>query len=293
MQLRTLFHPNRFNGCTNARFDWVCFQHNPARPLSLLVQEDAAGAARLLLKEPGQQQPAAAAPLPDSVRGRILFWERWCNAAMEREWEIDAATALYGLEAYGLSVAAQLAALYPDRPVDYCGLPVHDEVRAFRYADENRARIRAGQCPPLPLHDTLNRYVKNLYAARGRSSVTPVYLFTYDADWCYTDAYFERSDCEHRWGGSEEAVDIEAALGFPAWMTDYMRMLELFCGDTFWELEQPLPSASPVPLWGPSPLIHDCLYDAFAVDVARVLNVPVQGREYVTGEEVLALCGTP
>lgn len=289
MQLRTIFDARRFAGCVNARANWACFHTDASRPLSVFVLETPDGA-RLMVRDAARTLPLREMPLPPHQLERIDIWERWASRAIEREFEQE--SSLYGLECYGVSIAVALSIACPDRPVDYCGLPVHDEYAVWQFCSEHAENAALGEpfvwdaaFPRLPLDsDKPNRYCRQLLREAERVLATPAYWhgLWHDADWCYSHVGFEM---EGDWPKTLKNASTDS--NFPDWLNTELSHWEDYWSDRFWTYK-----GKPEIIWEFSPLIQPFILDALAVDVARFIApaAPVScSNRYVTGQDILSI----
>lgn len=159
--IRTLFNMRRFAGCQNPRRHFATFAEDSERPLSLRCEETPAGGAQLVLDDAGQRLLPQAFPLPAHVHERCDFWNRWVSHALETEWEHPISP--YGPESYATAIAIDIAAACPDRPVDWCGLPVHDDYNVLQYLKSQSLQLKDyQQFPILPISDLQNHYTRHL-----------------------------------------------------------------------------------------------------------------------------------
>lgn len=292
MQLRNLFNAKRFNGCVNRRADWVSFEVDADRALSLTIEETSAGEARMMVQDSGASMPPEASGVPEYVLGRIRLWNQWASAALEYEYEQD--YSLYGLEAYGISIAVDIARAFPKRPVSYCGLRVHDDYALYQYA----ARRSYGKgdwpadLPPIPLEDTCNRYMTALKNEPLRTPpLLPPETYVLHRDWDYGTIFFYFDVAENSPYEVSHKVEITPEDGFPEWLAEQAKHLdELWGGEPFhgWQCYHPTKE-----YWCASPLLDSFCTDALSIDVARYIEprVPVScSARYVTGRDVLPFC---
>lgn len=292
MQLRNIFNENRFAGCVNARADWVCFAVDAERPLALVVVETPDGGARLMAREGGAPVAPESLGLPEYVLGRICLWNSWASAALEYEYEQE--FSLYGLEAYAISIAVEVARAFPDRPVSYCGLRVHDEFALYQYA-ARRVFEKNGwpaDLPLIPLEDQCNRYMTRLKKESLRTPpIMPPETYVLHWYWDWGPYYFFFDVAESSLFDEGDKVEISSQDGFPDWLVDQAnRMDELWGASPFSEWQS---LNSPQSYWKPSPLLDHFCTDALSVDVARYIKprVPVScSSRYVTGMDVLPFC---
>lgn len=271
MNLRHLFNPTRFAGCVNGRLELPLFRKPDAAPLqNLFCQELPNGNACLMLNRGGRFMAPQQLDLPDYLRGRIDFWNKWASYALEYEYEIT--PSLYGLEAYGISVAMELAALCPDYRTTYGGLPINAEqtLTAYLMSFDTCAEWWHN-IPPAPV-DVQNPYMKRLLASTEPvTQRSNAHIFTGWADDDFADLYFTT------YGTADSGTFyIEEAEGFPAWLAQQMEDRELIW---MWRLRDTLLT----PFWE----------DALSVDITRFARplLPVSFTDrYITGEDVLAVC---
>lgn len=271
MNLRNLFNPTRFEGCVNGRMEFPLFQRAEDAPrMDLFCQELADGQAALMAYFEGRIVSPLTFDLPEHLRGRIEFWNKWISYALEVEYERF--PSLYGLESYGISIAMELAGLFPKSIVCYGGLPVNAEqllpayVNSFSSWDE-----MLNHMPPPPV-DVLNPYMKRLLASiEPVSQIRNCHFFCGWYDEYYAALYF-RTYTET----VSERFYIEESEGFPRWMEQRMDGL----GNLYmWQCNNSLL----MPFWE----------DALSVDITRFIRplLPVSyTKRYITGEDVMDVC---
>lgn len=271
MNLRNLLNPTRFAGCVNGRLEYPLFRKAEEAPcLSLFCEELPDGRLALMTEREGRMAAAASLDVPEYLRERIVFWNRWASRAVEYEYELT--PSLYGLEAYGISLAMEFAALFPECLVTYGGLPVNAEqqlaprIVSFPTYEEQCRQL------PLPAVSVQNPYMKRLLA--GQQTVTTrrhACIFEGWVDDWYANFFF--TVYQDREAGCFSIAEEE---GFPAWLVQRMENLETAW---IWRLRD----AILMPFWE----------DALSVDIARFAQplLPVSFTpRYITGEDVLAVC---
>lgn len=263
--LRSLFNLRRFVGCQNPRQRFSSTSDGDASPLSLRCEETPEGGAQLVLDAAGQRLLPQEYPLPPDVYERCEFWNNWVSHALETEWEHPLSP--YGPEAYAAAIAISIATACPDRTVDWCGLPVHDDYALYQYACEHTL-VSLGEpkwdkhAPRVPLVCQKSRYLRDLMASET--------LDKYPAAAAIRQEYFIDWGPNHIWyeGDTRNRYDISRDEGFPHWLVTLTRQLEERLEDSrFWYIhgkEQPI-------LWEPCPLTTSLVQDALSIDILRYL----------------------
>ncbi len=263
--LRSLFNMRRFVGCENPRQQFGPFAKDTEPPLSLRCEETPAGRVQLVLHDGDTRLPALAYPLPEHVQERCAFWNRWVSHALETEWEHPISP--YGPEAYAAAIAISIATAYPNRAVDWCGLPVHDDYAIYQYACEHTSPSFGEpkwdkHAPRIPLYCKKNRYLRELMASET--------LDKYPAAASIRQEYFIDWGPNHIWyeGDTRNRYYISQDEGFPHWLETLTRELESRLEDSrFWYIqgkEQPI-------LWEPCPLTTPLAQDSLSIDILRHL----------------------
>ena len=258
--LRSLFNMRRFVGCENPR--QLFFAKEEASPLSLCCEETPAGGAQLLLADAGRRLLPQDFPLPPHVHERCRFWNHWVSHALENEWEHPLSP--YGPEAYAASIAIDIATACPDRPVDWCGLPVHDEyalqqkLEALYSSTKGRSPI-----PALPSPSTGNTYTQALLQAAKNESAGLTFK-GYQA-YCidYYDVgrlfYNEVSGARQYTTRYTNSLDTSAPP-YPSWLDKQITACGMIYGcDVTYECLG----------WTRCSLLHTFLRDACGIDVMR------------------------
>ncbi len=285
MNLRQLLNKSRFVGCVNPRA--AVGSHS----ISVFCAETDDGVCLTAKHEDGTELALADMPLPAFVLGRVRFWNDWATNAFYPADETP--YSLFGLEAYGISIALDVLRAHPDTAVDWCGLPLHDDYALMQ-------RVTAEKRTPAPTGFTANRYLTELL--RGEPFGEP------------------RKDslCEFRrfdWGGLSDIMLVRPQSGFNGrWWDDPETMYiydDGYCNPhvakAHEELEEILyeawcdgydlvESIEFTPFWTVSELLLPFMEAAQAVDVTRMLEPlrPVSLNElYQVGDDVLALCRNP
>lgn len=263
--IRTLFNMRRFNGCKNPRQHFATFAADSELPLSLLCEETPAGGAQLVLDDAGQRLLPQAFPLPDHVHERCDFWNRWVSHALETEWEHPISP--YGPESYATAIAIDIATACPDRAVDWCGLPVHDDDAIYQYACEH-VTPNCGEpswdkhAKSIPQFCKESRYLRELRLSETLSNYPAQSSLhrEYFIDWGYNHIWYE--------GDTVNRYDISEDEGFPTWLATGIRKLESRLEDSqFWRIS----GRDTTPLWLPCPLTTPLLEDALSIDIMRYL----------------------
>ena len=219
-----IFDANRFEGCENERQNFSGLAALDVCGLSLQCEETPEGGACLVIVDGDTRMPAADFVLPAYLKERIAFWNEWVNHALETFWENPINP--YGVEAYAATIAMGVAAAYPERRVDWCGLPVHDDYAIWEYLDRmiyvQYRRRRVNFLPDLGAGITCNRYLRDL---RAHSAIITESLPTKRLHYGFRDYYdtcylsFYLPDCECRWNTIwKQSFYIEAEDGYPFWL---------------------------------------------------------------------------
>lgn len=287
MQLRSLLRSNRFTGSSNARQLIPPFCKDEEKPLTLYAEEYGAEV-QLQLKEPCGKVPLATLHLPPYVTERINFWNRWANYALERQYEYT--PSLYGLEAYAASIAIDIARAVPTRPVDYCGLPVHDDYAlclhlhpSAIWAYDADFRNPDHACP-LPPGVVPNKYLKQLLTSTKKAIQLTQngYRGWGDFDYCCGYLHFDPAELPYCWMGYEDSFFLSPEYGFPQWLCDKAEEWERSLLDAYYENVR----------WKPDDILLHMQEDALAVDVARYLSPPhpvAMSKRFYADEDVLVL----
>ena len=288
MNLRSLLRDNRFAGCSNPRQTAEPFCKNPDHPLTLCCAQVPEGL-RLQLRDRHESTDILTLPLSSHIVERINFWNLWASYAFEHEYEYT--PSLYGLECYATSIAMDIARALPDRPVDYCGLPVHDDFALCLHLRKDRipaydANFRDPHCAcPLAPDITPNRYLQHLLTETANTA-TQLPLHGYrgwgDFDYCCGYLHFDPAEHPYTWMGHETSFDISPNHGFPQWLCELVNEWEESLLDARYENMR----------WAPCTTLLQMQEDALAVDIARyhrpLIPIAISERFY-TGEDILTL----
>ncbi len=289
MSLYSLLNEKRFVGCIDAREDCACFEKQAGCSMSLICRANDDGL-YLALRLMNEEVPAAQFALPEQVRERILFWNGWASDEFLNSFDCNESP-LYGLEAYAISIAADIAAVYPEYKVDYCGFPVHDEwaVREYAQAHCSNGWDWDAEFPLVSDQWSYNGKMKKLVAS-ARSSACRVpphgFVMRHDVDYGMSYFHFDPADTPYRWLGYADSWVVDETGGFPGWLVLQYKRLEIM---NDWELYDHRGWDKP-DIWNPSQYIQPFLFDALAIDVARWMKKPVPisaSSRYVTGEILL------
>lgn len=262
--LRSLFNMRRFVGCENPR--QLFFEKEEASPLSLCCEETPAGGAQLVLADAGRRLLPQDFPLPPHVHERCRFWNHWVSHALENEWEHPLSP--YGPEAYAASIAIDIATAYPDRPVDWCGLPVHDDYAIYQYACAHTSHAAFGEpqwdrhAAQVPLHCRQSRYLSELLQAESLEQYPAAASIRQEhfIDWGPNEIRYE--------GDTRNRYYIRTDEGFPLWLETLTRHLESRLEDSqFWCISGRVKPR----LWEPCPLTTPLVQDALSIDILRYL----------------------
>lgn len=291
MSLYKLLDDGRYVGCTNSRERCACFNKRENLTMSLLCRESDAGL-HLILKIGDDIVPAHQYSLPDYLIERITFWNTWASDEFVYQYE-RLESAMYGLEAYAISIAADISACFPNYFVDYCGFPVHDEWATREYALKHSyfGRNWDNKFPPVPTEWSYNRTMKNLVRSVTASpcEVPPHgFVMHHDLDYGISEFHYDPVSLPYRWLGYEESIRINESGGYPIWLVrQYSRMEVMHNIDLEYIVD--LRSTA---VWYASGYIHGFLFDAMSVDIARFSKqvVPFSSSScYVTGNALLEL----
>ncbi len=273
MNLRQLLNKSRFVGCVNPRA--AVGSHS----ISVFCAETDDGVCLTAKHEDGTEQTLADMPLPDFVQGRVRFWNDWATNAFYPADETP--YSLFGLEAYGISIALDVLRAHPDTAVDWCGLPLHDDYALMQ-------RVTAEKRTPAPTGFTANRYLSELLRGEPfNREHTDSYQANYDFDW----GNYKRIELEN----GEEALEISSDT---ACNPDVARALEELQENLYqsWMEEADAACYGEIIFWSVSELLLTFLQAALAVDITRSLKHPRSVSMtplYETGADVLALCHLP
>ena len=258
--------------------------------MSLLCRESDAGL-HLILKIGDDIVPAHQYSLPDYLIERITFWNTWASDEFVYQYE-RLESAMYGLEAYAISIAADISACFPNYFVDYCGFPVHDEwaVREYALKHSDYGRDWDDKFPPIPTEWSYNRTMKKLVksVSATRCEVPPHgFVMHHDLDYGISKFHYDPAILPNRWLGYEESIHIDERSGYPIWLVRQCARMEVMHNIELVDPFNDTPSA-----WRFSDYIHTFLFDAISVDIARFSKrvVPFSSSpRYVTGNALLEL----
>ncbi len=270
MNLRTLLNRSRFVGCVNPRT--VVRE----KKLSLFCAETEEGAC-LMMEREGVTTPLTECELPPHLLERVRFWNAWCSSGFNGESEV--VPSVFGLEAYAVSIGVEVLRCFPDCAVDWCGLPLHDDVALLDALEKNRSL----PCPP---HEAvLNRYAARLMRGDCPDELPPDGVAARNVfDWC-----LERLELVPL-TDADDFFDVihvgEDDIGPQGLVKHHLELTHL----SYMESDGGAYSWGEL-CWHYSPILHPLLLSAVAVDWARVLKRPVcTHRLYLAGEDVLQLC---
>ncbi len=291
MSLYSLLNNSRYTGCTDSRLLCACFNKQEALSLSLFCEETEDGL-QLMLRVRDDVMPATLFSLPDYVTERIVFWNTWASDEFLYQYD-RMESALYGLEAYSISIAADISAAYPSYYVDYCGFPVHDEWAVREYAEQHCGRELHWdeKFPPIPSEWGYNRAMKELIGAVTSKKCiksTSCFVLRHDLDWGISNFHYDPAVLPVRWLGYEESFGPDVEGGFPSWLVEQFERMEIMHDI---ELEHVFDFQAPS-VWQASDYIQPFLFDALSVDILRYHTpiVPISSSErYVTGRALLEL----
>ena len=294
MSLYKLLDDSRYVGCVNSRERCACFSKREDFTMSLLCRETDEGL-HLVLKTGGEIVPANQYPLPDYLIERINFWNTWASDEFLYQYE-RIESPLYGLEAYAISIAADISACFPNYFVDYCGFPVHDEWATREYAlmHSDYGRNWYNKFPQVPTEWSYNSAMKKLVKSvpSTRCEDSPYgYVLRHDLDWGMSKFHYDPSNLPEQWLGYEDSLRIDAANGYPGWLVRQRERMEIMHDI---ELEDYRDWRTPA-AWRASEYIHPFLFDAMSVDILRFSKrlAPISSSpRYVTGSALIELVKT-
>lgn len=288
MQLRALFRADRFSGSSNPRVFIPPFQKDEDRSLTLYCAEVPEGA-RLQLRDKHGEADLLTLPLPGWLIERMNFWNRWASYALEHEYEYS--PFLYGLEAYAADIAICISRACPEHPVNYCGLPVHDDfalcehVRGIRLpgyeAPHNRPRR---ELSPLPDGVQPNRHLSRLIQHAEQNPLklpAEGFMGGIDLEYCCGYLHFDPADKPVAWCGYENSFDLHDGQ-LPDWLIKRGEEVEQMENDYCYDNMR----------WYPDFLLLKFTEDALAVDIARYhrpLTPIAMSERFYTGEDIMRL----
>ena len=291
MSLYNLPDDSRYVGCTNSRVRCACFSKREELAMSLLCRETDEGL-HLILKIGDDIVPANQYPLPDYLIERITFWNTWASNEFTFQYE-RIESAMYGLEAYAISIATGISTFFPNYIVDYCGFPVHDEWATREYAlkHSDYGRNWDDKFPPVPAEWSYNRTMKKLVqsvSTTGCEMPPYGYVLHHDLDWGISEFHYVPASLPYQWLGYADSLCIDAANGYPGWLVRQLERMEIMHGI---ELEDYRDRHTPA-VWRASEYIHPFLFDAMSVDILRFSKIlaPISSSpRYVTGSALIEL----
>ena len=259
--------------------------------MSLLCRETDAGL-HLVLKIGDDVVPANQYPLPDYVIERITFWNTWASDEFINQYD-RMESAVYGLEAYAISVAADISACYPAYFVDYCGFPVYDEWATREYAVQHSeyGSNWDNKFPPVTDKWSYNSAMKQLMKSvtKTECEVPPHgYVLRHSLDWGISEFHYDPAGLPDNWLGYDDSLCIDEAGGYPLWLVSFHERMEIMHDI---ELEDVRDWHTP-PVWRASDYIQPFLLDAMSVDIMRFGRriAPVSSSpRYVTGSVLMEL----
>lgn len=290
MSLYSLLDDRRFVGCSCERELCACFSKEESRRISLFCLEEN-GEMYLVARRNGQKMAATALPLPAFVKDRMLFWNAWATEELQQAYD-SAYISVYGLVAYAISIAVDIAAHYPDAFVDYCGFPVYDEwaTREYALAHWGGGRQWDEAFPRVPVAWQYNNFMRRLIASAKRSSrvlSAGDYVLRHACDYGISRLYYDPAVLPECWFGHDESINVDRCEGFPEWVVRHRQRLDDMLDWTFYDYRDREPA-----VWEPLPYLIPFLEDALSVDVARFM-VPLapvsSSSRFVTGEVLLSL----
>lgn len=261
--------------------------------MSLLYRETDDGL-HLILKIGDDIVPANQYPLPDYLIERINFWNTWASDEFVYQHERNESP-LYGLEAYAISIAADISACFPNYFVDYCGFPVHDEWATREYALEHSdyGRNWDDKFPPVPTgwsyNSTMKKLVKSV-STTGCEVPLHGYVRYHDLDWGISEFHYDPASLPYQWQGYEASLFIDEASGYPGWLVRQLERMEIMHN-----IEMETPFDDTPGAWQASEFIQPFLFDALSVDILRFSKrlAPISSSpRYVTGSALIELVKT-
>lgn len=259
--------------------------------MSLLCRETDDGL-HLVLKIGDDIVPANQYPLPDYLIERITFWNTWASDEFVYQYE-RIESAMYGLEAYAISIAVDISVFFPDYFVDYCGFPVHDEWATREYALQHSdyGRNWDNKFPPVPTewsyNSNMQKLVKSVPSSRCEAPLHG-FVLRHDLDWGMSKFHYDPASLPEQWLGYEDSLCIDAANGYPGWLLRQLERMEIMHDI---ELEDYRDWRTPA-AWRASEYIQPFLFDAMSVDILRFSKclAPVSSSpRYVTGSPLIEL----
>ena len=137
MNFPQLFNPARLADYVNHRLDHPVLQVPSGAPTYALSTDDDG----VLLTRDGDKIGITEVPgISDWLVQRFDYWQSAFNHALETFYDTEPDT--YGLEAYGVSIAADLADLLVNKAhVTYCGMGIHCEYALAKYLRDHGERV--------------------------------------------------------------------------------------------------------------------------------------------------------
>lgn len=258
--------------------------------MSLLCRETDDGL-QLVLKTEHEMVPAHQFPLPDYLIERVTFWNTWASDAwVHQDERIE--SPVYGLEAYAISIAADISACFPAYDVDYCGFPAHDEWATREYAlkHSDYGRNWDTRFTAVPAKWSYNNGMKKLVKSVTRTRcVVPShgYVRHHDLDWGISEFHYDPASLPYQWQGYEASLVIDVAGGYPGWLVRQRERMEIMHNI---EMESPFDDTPGA--WRASGFIQPFLFDALSVDIMRFSRhiAPISSSpRYVTGSALIEL----
>lgn len=291
MSLYKLLDDGRYVGCTDSRERCACFSKQDFLTMSLLCRETDDGL-HLVLKIGDDIVPANQYPLPDYLIERITFWNTWASDEFVYQYE-RIESAMYGLEAYAISIAVDISVFFPDYFVDYCGFPVHDEWATREYALQHSdyGRNWDAKFPPVPTewsyNSNMKKLVKSVSITRCEEPALG-FVLRHALDWGMSKFHYDPASLPEQGLGYEDSLCIDAANGYPGWLLRQLERMEIMHDI---ELEDYRDWRTP-PAWRASKYIQPFLFDAMSVDILRFSKclAPISSSpRYVTGSALIEL----
>lgn len=137
MNFPQLFNPTRLVNYVNHRLDHPVLQVPSGAPTYALSTSDEGV---LLTRDGGKIGITEVPGISGWLVQRFDYWEKAFNHALETFYDTEPDT--YGLEAYGVSIAADLADLLVNKAhVTYCGMGIHCEYTLAKYLRDHGERV--------------------------------------------------------------------------------------------------------------------------------------------------------
>ena len=269
MNFPQLFNPVRLADYVNHRLDHPVLQVPSGAPTYALSTSDEG----VLLTRDGDKIGITEVPgISDWLVQRFDYWQSAFNHALETFYDTEPDT--YGLEAYGVSIAADLADLLVNKAhVTYCGMGIHCELALTQYLDANsRHRVIVHGLVPLkegsiclPDDAPMTPFMMQLIREGEESDDHYSAQLRMDYDWCgYVNSIVTVGEKTYDSIGDGNHI-------FPAELVDFIEY-NLFQYNSVEYDSGPYDDPSPYRLaWAPHPWLFCLRLCATLIDISRFL----------------------